>query len=339
MFQFRCSLNASRRRGFTLIELLVVIAIIAILIALLLPAVQQAREAARRSQCKNKMKQLGLALHNYHDTYTVFPPGTVMGTNRNLANWCGNWGTAGGVNRAPWSVLVLPYLEQANLYSQFELSARFTGFADHDLSTDPHGSAKNHELFTKSNVDYQCPSDPGTGPGSNKSNYFGVMGAGGTSAMGMAQPSDFCQSSANRWYFTGGVLYVDSKISFRDITDGSSNVYLVGETKYQLRPGGRGNNSHFGWASSTRSVNAGGGICGVLIGTVWQINSTPDDGSKTDTAFSNNGAQNGTLGSHHVGGCHVTFADGSVRFMNENMDLRAHRLLGWRDDGNALGGY
>lgn len=100
----------TRNAGFTLIELLVVIAIIAILIALLLPAVQQAREAARRTQCKNNLKQLGLALHNYHDTHSVFPPG--------LLGRC----TTPDLN-ASGLVMLLPYIEQNNLYSQFNFSA------------------------------------------------------------------------------------------------------------------------------------------------------------------------------------------------------------------------
>jgi prepilin-type N-terminal cleavage/methylation domain-containing protein/prepilin-type processing-associated H-X9-DG protein len=327
-----------KRHGFTLIELLVVIAIIAVLIALLLPAVQQAREAARRSACKNKLKQLGLALHNYHDTHSVFPPGTVMGTNRNVSGWC-NFPNDGsrGVNRAPWSVLILPFLEQTAIYNQFDMNQHFTGFADHSPTDDPHGPGKNHETFLLQNENYQCPSDPNSKPGANNSSYFGVMGAGGISTL---QKPDMCYTTTtDRYFFTEGILFVDSKISFRDITDGSSNVFLIGETKYQLRPGGRGNSSHFGWASSVRSVNANGEIAGVMVGTRWQINATPGDGATTDTAFANRGAQNGTLGSHHPGGCHVTLADGSVRFLNENMDLQSFRLMGSRDDGVVVSAF
>ena len=103
------------RRGFTLIELLVVIAIIAILVALLLPAVQQAREAARRSSCKNQLKQLGLALQNYHDTHTVFPIGAgLAGTS-----------ATGSARRAPWTVLILPFLEENAVYDEFNFSETF----------------------------------------------------------------------------------------------------------------------------------------------------------------------------------------------------------------------
>ena len=117
------------RRGFTLIELLVVIAIIAILIALLLPAVQQAREAARRTQCKNHLKQWGLALHNYHDVFNQFPasainPGCYLSNNPTYLNY-----GSGGVRNTTGYLLLLPYLEQANLYSKIDFSIA-TGRAD-----------------------------------------------------------------------------------------------------------------------------------------------------------------------------------------------------------------
>jgi len=122
-----------KQRGFTLIELLVVIAIIAILIALLLPAVQQAREAARRTQCRNKLKQLGLALHNYHDAFTTFPIGTQWNANPN------------------WRIGILPYLDQAPLYNSLNLSS---GFMAHN------GMGSNDILYDVELNAYVCPSSP-----------------------------------------------------------------------------------------------------------------------------------------------------------------------------------
>ncbi|MEY3032654.1 MAG: Type secretion system protein precursor [Planctomycetota bacterium] len=320
------------RHAFTLIELLVVIAIIGVLVGLLLPAVQQAREAARRASCTNKLKQLGLALHNYADAQSAFPAGTVMHTDRSKPNWCSFPSDgSGGVNRAPWSVLILPQLEQDTRYNQFELDAKFTSFADHG---DPHGSTANHAEFLRQNPSFQCPSDPNSISGANNSNYFGVMGAGG-----IPQKPDICNTATDRYFFTEGILFVDSKIRFRHITDGASKTYMLGETKYQLRPGGRGNNSHFGWASSTRSVEAGGEVTGVLVAARWQINSFAKDGSEADTAFGNRGPMSGTMGSFHVGGCHVAFADASVRFMNDTINLQTHRYLGSRDDGYVTDGF
>jgi len=153
----------SRRSGFTLIELLVVIAIIAVLIALLLPAVQQAREAARRTQCKNNLKQIGLALHNYHDVYGVLPPAHVY-DGRADSNPFGNRCTPGGAAgsqaifaRAPWTVLILPYLDQAPLYNQFNMTQPFFGRFDHQ---NPAGSTNYALQAGDAPPAYKCPSNP-----------------------------------------------------------------------------------------------------------------------------------------------------------------------------------
>ncbi len=338
------------RRAFTLVELLVVIAIIGVLVGLLLPAVQAARESARRVMCSNRLKQVALALHHYHDARETFPEGTRMGTKRPATNnnWC-NFPSdgSGGTNGPPWSVLILPYLEQDDVYKTFDLGGRFTGFAGADPSTDPIGTAANHAAFDRPNQAYQCPSDPNSLPGSNNGNYFGVMGAG----FGQNQPAqkpDMCYTNASaqdRYFFTEGILFVDSKIRIRHITDGTSKTYLVGETKYMLRKGGRASvsssypNSYFGWASSVRAVEATGEIAGVMVAARFQINSIPDDGSKTDTAFGNRCPQGNTMGSFHPGGCHAAMADGSVRFISENVDLQTHRYLGSRDEGYQLNDF
>jgi len=153
------------RKAFTLIELLVVIAIIAILIALLLPAVQQAREAARRSSCKNKMKQIGTALHNYSEAHSVFPPGTVHDGTSCTSNGSGR--------RAPWTVLILPFLEDASRYENFNFEARFVC-----SNAEAPNSGSNRTEWERPNQKYQCPSDPNSTESTNNSNYFGVMGGG-----------------------------------------------------------------------------------------------------------------------------------------------------------------
>ena len=144
--------DSRRRLGFTLIELLVVIAIIAILIALLLPAVQQAREAARRTQCKNNLKQIGLAMHNYHDVYTTFPPGhmfdtTIPGGNANSFQHPEMWA---------WGAFILPFVDQAPLFNQLNVSQRrLTDL----LAEGPDVAA----LIQIPLSVYHCPSDPGGG--------------------------------------------------------------------------------------------------------------------------------------------------------------------------------
>lgn len=179
-----------RRLGFTLIELLVVIAIIAVLIALLLPAVQQAREAARRTQCKNNMKQLGLAFHNYHDTYLVFPPAAVYdGVADNNTTVGGNTcspsggntnGNTGVYGRAPWTVLILPYMEQATLYNQFNVNAGFTGRQDYQ-GFQNGGAAANYTLQfgTNSPAGFRCPSNPRFNSDRYINCYNACMGGGG----------------------------------------------------------------------------------------------------------------------------------------------------------------
>jgi type II secretory pathway pseudopilin PulG len=201
------------------VELLVVIAIIGILIALLLPAVQAAREAARRSQCSNKLKQLGLAMHNYHDTHRSFPPGTqtAWAVDYNEAGWCGSETGAANV-RASWTVLILPYLEQAARAKAFDYGKKFTS------TSNIPGVSVNHTQFLASNPSYQCPSDVNSSPDNNNLCYFGVHG-GGTS------PS--CTTAAEtRAFYINGVLFHNSAVKFRDITDGTTNVLLLGESKW-----------------------------------------------------------------------------------------------------------
>ena len=162
--------HVRKRRAFTLIELLVVIAIIAILVALLLPAVQQAREAARRSECKSKLKQIGIGLHNYHDVHSVFPCGDI-----NPNRSCGVTRTCGaGINTAPTPggtvknhtvhMLLLPYVDQASLYEELNFDAA-TGLSRHSLNVNPLAGtaaeqAANGQLIQTIIPGFLCPSDP-----------------------------------------------------------------------------------------------------------------------------------------------------------------------------------
>ena len=319
----------SHPSAFTLIELLVVIAIIAVLVALLLPAVQQAREAARRSQCKNNLKQLGLALHNYHDTHDGFPPGGISpyGT----STMCS---TGAGAQFAPWTVMLLPYLDDKNLYMQFNFSRRFRSASNETVSTIPE---PNFSLFERANNRFQCPSDSNSG-NSQTTNYFGVQGGG-------APPSGIssfvpCTSNSNlRVFFSNGALYHNSRIRFRDITDGSSNTFLVGETKYQLTPSGRSDGIHMSWASSDYlgSLSGRPGVCAAAVDAInsAKTGTRQKDGGRDDTLS----IYTRTFGSFHVGGCHFTFCDGSVRFVSENIKLNTYRLAAQRSDGQVIGEF
>jgi prepilin-type N-terminal cleavage/methylation domain-containing protein len=319
--------NTPRRaaRGFTLIELLVVIAIIAILVALLLPAVQQAREAARRSQCKNNLKQIGLALHNYHDIYNTFPPGY---TARNVTRT--DPVTAETGPGYAWSFAILPQLEQASLANTIDTELD---------AVDPTNLALAQTTTLKA---FLCPSDTAPitfdvvdGSGNTitlpTSNYPGIFGYGSVTM----NPGD-----------STGVFYRNSSIRFRDITDGTSNTICVGERRSEHRfvSGAAPIQANSTWYAAIPGVTrpAGMGMMpsategpgSMILGHVgqtmgmMQMHSNPNQTNHI-VHFS----------SQHVGGVHFVLCDGSVQFLSENVDYQTFRNLGERADGNVLGEF
>ena len=309
------------RRGFTLIELLVVIAIIAILIALLLPAVQQAREAARRSTCKNKLKQIGLALHNYHDTHRTFPPSGVSANAISGSTWCSATpGPGTSFSYAPWTVFVLPFLDDSPRYNNFNFSGPFISIQDH--SAFGNGDAGNRAEWFRNNNNYQCPSDPNSSDTTRSNNYFGVQGGETVSC---------ANSGGVRVWMNSGMIHHNSKVKMRDVTDGTSNVFLVGETKYQST--NQTNYQYYTWASSDwpRTVGSPAQVAAAEL----PINS----GSHTPDVSHTFDIQSRTFGSYHVGGCHFLMADGSAHFVSENVDLTLYRNLAKKSDGLPVGGF
>lgn len=309
-----------KQNGFTLIELLVVIAIIAILIALLLPAVQKVREAAARMKCANNMKQLALALHNYHDSTNRFPSGANHTANPDYSTttWCNQTGTTNTGTREPWSVLILPYIEDDNLFRRFNLKAQFTS------SSNVPGAGANNTLFSTNNKRFQCPSDPNSTPDANNTNYFGVQGGGSTPA---------CSTQGGlRVFYRNGVLYFKSETAIKDVTDGTSNVFLLGETKYCLTPKARADTFHTGWSSGAKIDDFGAPI--TMAAAKEQINSIKQHGGNSDTLSTHSRL----FGSFHPGGCNFALTDGSVRFVSENIPLDTYQQLGARNDGLPLGG-
>jgi len=318
--------SSARMRGFTLIELLVVIAIIGVLVALLLPAVQQAREAARRSQCKNNLKQLGLAIHNYHDTHRVFPPGYLA---RNVSvTDPASTDTGPGFS---WGTMILPFLDQSPIYSQLDFNFD---------STFPQNLSLGQETLSV----FQCPSDPGqemfTVNDGNadidlpKANYVGIYGYGSVSmAPGNPNPA--------------GLFYRNSSVRMADIIDGTSNVLMVGEraSEHDFVNGMPGVNAQSTWYAAIPGAMRPAGMMmpsmmeahpslvlghvgqGAMMGMM-QMHHTPN----TTNHIVN-------FSSRHTGGMQFLLSDGSVHFLSENIDYNTFRFLGQRADGNVLGEF
>lgn len=292
-------------RGFTLIELLVVIAIIAILIALLLPAVQQAREAARRSTCKNNLKQVAIALHNYHDTHSTFPIGAAI-----------NGGCTGysGSHMFSWGVYILPFIDQANVYNNLNFSGS-TVFVPHNFSSDTCLTAVQA---------YLCPSNPAPSAIVNRAGAFaGALpdGMGRTDLGGVADSINWkCSTAGVRPTTRGnGVLFGISSIKFRDIVDGTSNTLLAGEITGSLSASGLNGNSYTGYDvfDTSNGINS--------------IDTVPGGGS---FAFRPQG-----FSSYHVGGCHFVLCDGAVRFISENIDQGTLAAISTRAGGEVVGEF
>lgn len=282
-----------QRRGFTLIELLVVIAIIAILIALLLPAVQQAREAARRSTCKNNLKQMGLALHNYHEAFGCFPPGQIRGWN----------GTVELGSGASWGALILPYMDQAPLYNNLNFNIGIY-----------EGTNKTAINAVSGLSIVLCPSDTDRAPtrsihSSSTPNYMSSIPS--TSYFGSI--GGFQNGDSTDPRLSGGFFTYDrarpTKIA--SISDGTSNTIVVGEKSYQVWTGG----SWLGVQHNTYQTSSPGNDTACCQDWYLGAGIYP----MTNQLTPGLGSPNWRYGSVHTGGAHFLMADGAVRFISENI--------------------
>ena len=293
------------RSGFTLIELLVVIAIIAVLIALLLPAVQQAREAARRTQCKNNLKQIGLAMHNYHDTYRTLPIAAI------------------GAHGGTWQVRIMPFLELGNLYDQYDFNVGYTATANDDVTA--------HRLAA-----FTCPSDtPHKRNSVTKHNYAANFGS-------TVLYQDYYQDVLNGVPFLGApfgnTVYSDrANFAFRDIPDGLSNTLMIAEVRQGVGNDLRGYTWYGNASFFTAYVSPNGAAPDVLTSPSY-CDSQPAQGMP---CTSNTTALPTMLAarSRHTGGVQAVFCDGSVRFISENIALNTWRALSSTRGGEVVGEF
>ncbi|MFG0262369.1 MAG: DUF1559 domain-containing protein [Novipirellula sp. JB048] len=283
-----------------MVELLVVIAIIGVLVGLLLPAVQAAREAARRMQCSNNLKQLGLALHNYHDVNRQFPPCSTDG---------------GG--KIGIFVRMLPFMEQQALFDQ----VRYDGSYVQNL---PMAESRVATLLCPSGPEEQSVSSAANEADCFTTHYYGNSGPIGTNALtGQTYARD--TSRENAWfgeYATDGVFQLRSRLRFADILDGTSNTIGIGELSYQ---------KYGFYRAWTRGLYWSGGVA--LLSNKnhkWPINAAKNGGF---TMTFNNGG----YGSEHPGGCLMGMMDGSVRFVTESIDMTAYRAAASRAAGEVEG--
>jgi prepilin-type N-terminal cleavage/methylation domain-containing protein/prepilin-type processing-associated H-X9-DG protein len=303
-------LTKMRRRGFTLIELLVVIAIIAVLIALLLPAVQQAREAARRSQCKNNMKQLSLAIHNYHDSLGTFPIGY-----------------AGDVTGRGFVKGTLPYIDQANLFNMW-------------IESQNYNSGTNNSVVCATRMTvHSCPSDTPAQWYNNIPQYNYAPNYGNTTST--RQPSfNGVNFSPAPFYFNDDANAAAVCYRIRDVNDGTSNTLMLmevrqGSVNQDLRGltwWGPGSGVSASYTPNSSTPDLMNGFCA----------SQPDLPCTTGGSVGNAPASNGVFyvsRSKHTGGVHVAMCDGSIRFISNNVDINTWRSLSTMQNGEVVGDF
>lgn len=332
-----------RNQGFTLIELLVVIAIIAILIALLLPAVQQAREAARRTQCKNNMKQLGLALHNYHDTFNLFPPAHMRTQSAVPSN-----GTVTGWRGFSIHTMMLPYIDQAPLYNQMDLNTYF------DAPTNTTNRRTKIAAFL-------CPSDspfPGSADIGNN-NYSGSMGPnlgqyvtpigernGFFNFDVITRMSDIRDGTSNTICFGEQLVGDNNNASYRagDVVRGIAVTFTVKSKPTQA------DLATYGAACDTTAAKANhhshGGrewSIGMPAQTLFNTAAPPNHKFPTCQPCTGCGWMDSQgifpARSRHVGGVQVLMGDGAVRFVSENVDLATWQNLGSINGDETIGEF
>ncbi|MBN2296795.1 MAG: DUF1559 domain-containing protein [Pirellulales bacterium] len=309
------TIGRAKLRGFTLVELLVVIAIIGILIALLLPAVQAAREAARRMQCTNNLKQIGSALHNYNASYGCFPAGTIIDYINTEKCGVDCRGTS-------FYLSILPFFEEAAVEGIYDYDAPNRWF-------DQTQAARNRLKKTRLHF-YICPSQTEWSSYLPRLDYFGITGG-----------KNFKSAGWRGHVFEDGVMYMNSYTKIRDITDGTACTMAVGESVHPSRWGDGGVPGSYGdgcvggagtwWLGGATPKNDPGGLSvgRILRSTMHPINSSilciePWDDNDVP------------CGSKHAGGANFLFCDGHVTFLDETIDWQLYQELSTRAGGEII---
>jgi prepilin-type N-terminal cleavage/methylation domain-containing protein len=328
------------RAAFTLVELLVVITIIGILIALLLPAVQAARESARRMQCANNVKQIGLALHSYLNSIQLFPPGEQY----EAVSMSGDYGPT-------WALSILPCMELAQLFDS--IAPNSPTFAD----PVPKGPVAHQAALCTSIAAYRCPSsshpktiniDVTRTPNANgfARNDFGLLEYVGIAGSNRKTPYDPGDVQGKNWPSIGGTLYINSKIAPSDIRDGLSNTMIVGE--YSGLATGQEPRGNGGIGLGEVSWGNGGGRNGPGAHVEYYSAKVVGYPPNSRVYFqqlswdcctycldpSPNTLIQAALKSGHPDGIHALLADGSVLFINDSIDIAVYRDLADRDDAH-----
>lgn len=339
----RSKLVALSRRAFTLVELLVVIAIIGILVALLLPAVQAAREAARSSQCRNNMRQLGLALLNHHDAQKHFPEGARIPKLDLAPHGPASFG---------WGGMILPYLEEISLMSQYALikgtvDGKQVGFPDYNWETETEtvggATIRAQDLSVTAIPTFVCPTDVMTPINTTynggkdpfaKSNYVGMAGMyGADDELGMSpfkfiSPKDCTTLLATssdatlvqKCNGTHGMFFANSRTKIKDVLDGTSKTIMVGERDGGFQDGNSNRPAAY-WAGAIRARWLNSTLANARNNSVFLINGT--------------GATNYGTGSFHVASANFTFGDGSVRIIGEDIDGFVWEAMATRSGGET----
>ncbi|MCO6457633.1 MAG: DUF1559 domain-containing protein [Pirellulaceae bacterium] len=347
------------RRAFTLVELLVVIAIIGILVALLLPAVQAAREAARRMQCGNNLKQIGLAVHNYHDTYHVFPP-ALLGSGR--YNSAAYHAANGGVKNTTGFALLLPFIEGDTIHDKYDFnqcSSMSSPYGHAVIGTDDQASDRNNDGYWNTNLGgpgkngdgirlkwLECPSDPNAGELRNyqqgTTNFYTMRNA--RRASYLFNTGVFTDYNAAFQVYSSdirrGAFGNDGAAKFADIRDGTSNSTMVGEAA-----GGDGLDQKTSWVYGPWGLTGTHTCCHgrVVSSSSRVLRSLADaryriwfhiNGIYNNDAYRRNYAWN--YNSFHPGGAQFVMCDGAVKFLPELMDYFVLLRLSYIADGEPV---